>query len=67
MSERSPQPRAMYRLDFRRMTVERIDDPKPPRGLRAAVIEPPEDARPAGVTFAALGSPPRPADEDDEE
>jgi hypothetical protein len=56
----------MYLLDFRRMTVEKIDDPKPPPGFRSGVLEPPTDSRNVGITFAALGSPPRRADDDEE-
>jgi hypothetical protein len=49
----------MYLLDFRRMTVEKIDDPKPPSPADESLCV-------AGITFAALGTPPSRMDEDDE-
>jgi len=49
------------------MTVEKIDDPKPPPGFRGGVLEPPADSRNVGITFAALGSPARRTADDDEE
>ena len=50
----------MYVLDFRRMSVEKIADPKPPRGIDTGAPEVPEDARQAGITFAVRGSEPVP-------
>jgi hypothetical protein len=56
----------MYLLDFQRMTVEEIEDPKPPPGFRSGTLPPAEDPRNAGITFAVLGSPARRGDEQDE-
>jgi hypothetical protein len=55
----------MYLLDFRRMSVEKVDDPKPPPGLGSRTLPAAADTRNVGITFAALGSPPR--RDDDEE
>ena len=57
-------PEPMYLLDFRRMVVEKIEDPKPPRGLDIGVLEAREDPRNVGITFATLGS--VPANDDEE-
>lgn len=48
---------AMYLLDFRRMTVEEIENPEPPPGFRSGTMPAADDPRNAGVTFAVLGSP----------
>ncbi|MGO9903252.1 MAG: hypothetical protein ACLP0J_27010 [Solirubrobacteraceae bacterium] len=48
----------MYLLDFRRMSVERIDHPKPPAGIDTAALDLPEDVRSAEITFAVCGSEP---------
>jgi hypothetical protein len=55
-------PEPMYLLDFRRMVVEKIEDPKPP--LDIGVLEAREDPRNVGITFATLGS--VPANDDQE-
>jgi hypothetical protein len=57
-------PEPMYLLDFRRMTVEKIDDPEAPPGIDTSALDVPEDARNAGITFAACGT--RPVSEDEE-
>jgi hypothetical protein len=57
-------PEPMYLLDFRRMTVEKIDDPKAPAGIDTGALDVPEDARNAGITFAACGT--QPVSEDEE-
>jgi hypothetical protein len=54
----------MYLLDFRRMSVERIDHPEPPAGIDTGAMDVPEDARSAEITFAVCGS--TPASEDEE-
>lgn len=54
----------MYLLDFRRMSVERIDNPEPPAGIDTGALDVPEDARSAEITFAVCGS--TPASEDEE-
>jgi hypothetical protein len=55
----------MYVFDFRRMTTEVIDDPKPPPGFQPGTSRlPVEDAD--GIVYAALGSPPQPDVEDEE-
>ena len=36
-------PEPVYLLDFRRMTVEKIDDPTPPAGLDTGAMKLPED------------------------
>jgi hypothetical protein len=55
----------MYLLNFRRMIVEKIEEPKPPPGYRSAMPPAPEDPRNAGITFAVLGTPVRHGDNDD--
>jgi hypothetical protein len=54
----------MYLLDFRRMSVERIDHPEPPVGIDTAALDVPEDARSAEITFAVCGL--EPASENEE-
>jgi hypothetical protein len=49
---------SMYLLDFRRMTVEEIADPKPPPGIHDGT-SPGAYAGGTGITLAAMGSPPR--------
>jgi hypothetical protein len=53
-----------YLPDFRRMTVEKIADPKPPRGIDTGAPEVPEGARQAGITFVVRGSEPAPEDQE---
>ncbi len=49
----------IYLLDFRRGTVEEIDNSRPPRGARApAEGEQKDQEQGAGYVLAALGSPP---------
>jgi hypothetical protein len=48
----------VYVLDFRRMTVEQITDPKAPGGFEASAPETPE-----GITFTVRGSVPVPEDQ----
>ena len=57
-------PEPMYLLDFRRMTVQKIDDPKPPAGIDTGALEVPDDVRVAGITFAVCGSEPVAEDEE---
>ena len=45
-------------LDFARMTVEKIADPKPPGSIETGAPELPEGVRPARIMFAARGSEP---------
>lgn len=47
---------AMYSLDFRRMSVDRIDHPQPPAGIDTGVLEVPEAVRSTEITFAVCGS-----------
>ena len=53
----------IYLLDFRRMTVEKIAEPKPPGGIDTGAPELPEGARQAEITFAC-GSEPVPEDQE---
>jgi hypothetical protein len=48
----------MYLLDFRRMSVEKIDHPEPPAGIDIGALAVPEAARSAEITFAVCGSTP---------
>ena len=57
-------PEPMYLLDFRRMRVQRIDDPEPPAGIDTGSLDVPEGARSAEITFAVCGSTPASEDED---
>ena len=57
-------PEPMYLLDFRRMRVERIDDPEPPAGIDTGSLGLPEDARSTKITFAVCGSTPGSEDEE---
>jgi hypothetical protein len=50
----------MYRFDFRRMTVEDVEDPKPPRGIGIGMVQAPQDPDNAGITFSVMGTPPMP-------
>jgi len=55
----------IFRLDFSRGTVERIDEATPPRGLPDSSPGAPEDLpKRAGYVLAALGTPPHRAAED---
>ncbi len=46
----------MYLLDFRRMSVEKIERPQPPTGIEIGALEVPDAARSADITFAVCGS-----------
>jgi hypothetical protein len=54
----------MYLLDFRRMSVEKIDHPAPPAGIDTGALDVPQDARSAEITFAVCGSEPTSEDEE---
>ena len=54
----------MYLPDFWRMTVEKIADPRLPRGIDTGAPEVPEDARQAGITFAVRRSEPVPENQE---
>jgi hypothetical protein len=54
----------MYRFDFRRMTVEEVEDPKPPPGIGIGVAQTPSDAN-AGITFSVMGTPPMRASDEE--
>jgi hypothetical protein len=54
----------IYLLDLRRMTVEKIADPKSPGGIDTGAPELPEGARQEGITFAVRGSEPVPEDQE---
>ena len=54
----------MYLLDFRRMSVEKIDRPEPPAGIDTGVLGAPQDARSPEITFAVCGSEPTSEDEE---
>src|SRR4051812_25544096 len=64
LMEVPPMAESMYLLDFQRMTVEKIDDPKPPPGIDTGALDVPEHVRNAEITFAACGSEPVPEDEE---
>jgi hypothetical protein len=51
-------PEPMYLLDFRHMSVERVDHPEPPAGIDTGELDVPEDGRSAEITFAVCGSTP---------
>jgi hypothetical protein len=55
---------SIYLLDFRRMTVEKIADPKSPGGIDAGAPALPEGTRQAGITFTVGGSEPVPENQE---
>jgi hypothetical protein len=48
----------MYRFDFRRMTVEDVEDPKPPPGIGIGIVQAPPQQDNASITFSVMGTPP---------